>query len=397
MDFAMLPPEVNSGRIYAGPGSAPLTAVAAAWDGLADDLYSAANADRAVISELTNQVWSGPAATAMATAAAPFVEWTVATAAQAQQAAIQARVAAAAFDTAFAMTVPPPVITANRSLLQELIATNVLGQNFPLIAATEADYAEMWAQDATAMYSYAAASAAASTLTPFTAPEPVTKPAGLAAQVGALAQATGTPAGAASTQNVLSAMSRLLTEVPLALQQLAQGGAPEASGAGGPLSSLLSASPLQYLSLLTPYSATIATTRLGIQAAAFTKASAVAVPGAARTVGLTGPATQSDLSRPATDSAATPVSAQVGRAALAGGLSVPPTWATSVPADQVRPTRSATTLTSAASPLSAAPSPTGVISDMSMAPVLRSAAGSNSLARRARARTTVMVHYPSGG
>ena len=36
MDFAMLPPEVNSGRMYAGPGSGPMLAAAAAWDGLAD-------------------------------------------------------------------------------------------------------------------------------------------------------------------------------------------------------------------------------------------------------------------------------------------------------------------------------------------------------------------------
>ena len=76
------------------------------------------------------------------------------------------------------MTVPPPVIAANRSLLMTLIATNVLGQNTTAIAATETDYAEMWAQDAAAMYGYAGSSAAASTLTPFTSPPPTTNPAG---------------------------------------------------------------------------------------------------------------------------------------------------------------------------------------------------------------------------
>ena len=34
MDFAILPPEINSGRMYAGPGSGPMLAAAAAWDGL---------------------------------------------------------------------------------------------------------------------------------------------------------------------------------------------------------------------------------------------------------------------------------------------------------------------------------------------------------------------------
>ncbi|WP_264069201.1 PPE family protein, partial [Mycolicibacter terrae] len=33
MDFGMLPPEVNSGRMYVGPGSSPMMAAATAWDG----------------------------------------------------------------------------------------------------------------------------------------------------------------------------------------------------------------------------------------------------------------------------------------------------------------------------------------------------------------------------
>ena len=33
MDFAFLPPEINSGRMYDGPGSGPMLAAAAAWDG----------------------------------------------------------------------------------------------------------------------------------------------------------------------------------------------------------------------------------------------------------------------------------------------------------------------------------------------------------------------------
>ena len=49
----------------------------------------------------------------------------------------------------------------------------LLGQNTPAIAATEAQYAEMWAQDAAAMYGYAGSSAAASQLTSFIRPEQV--------------------------------------------------------------------------------------------------------------------------------------------------------------------------------------------------------------------------------
>ena len=53
------------------------------------------------------------------------------------------------------------MIAANRTQLASLVATNIFGQNTPAIAANEAQYGEMWAQDATAMYGYAANSAAA--------------------------------------------------------------------------------------------------------------------------------------------------------------------------------------------------------------------------------------------
>ncbi len=43
-----------------------------------------------------------------------------------------------------------------------LIATNLLGHNTPAIAATEAQYVEMWAQDVAAMFGYAASSSPSS-------------------------------------------------------------------------------------------------------------------------------------------------------------------------------------------------------------------------------------------
>jgi PPE-repeat protein len=399
MDFAMLPPEINSGRIYTGPGSGPIMAVATAWDALAEDLYATANSDQAVISELTSQAWSGPAAAAMASAAAPFTAWTAATAAQAQQAATQARAAAAAYEAAFALTVPPPVITANRSLLQALIATNFFGQNLPSIAATEADYAEMWAQDATTMYSYASASAAASTLTPITEPQPVTNPAGLTGQAAAVAHAASMPAGTANTQAVVSAMSRLLSAVPGTLQQLAQGTASGTATSGGGLSSLLATSPLEYLSLLTPYEASTGTARLGLQAASFTKASAGGVPsgGSTQAFGLASLPQPTAASGLTTGGASPPVVAQLGRAASAGGLSVPQNWATAAPVIQLQATPTTARLSSAA-PLAASQSPTGVFSDMNMAPASRRpTAGSTALGRRARRPAAVMVHHPSAG
>ena len=223
MDFAALPPEVNSGLMYSGPGAAPMMTAAASWDNLAVEMYSAASDYGSVIANLTSGPWRGTASASMAAAAAPYVSWMSTTAAQAEHAAGQAKAAASAYESAFTSTVPPPVIVANRALLASLISTNILGQNTPAIAATEAHYAEMWAQDAAAMYGYAGSSAAASTLTPFAGAPATTSTTGAAAQAATVAQATGT-----GTQSTLS---QLVTAMPAALQGLASPATSSGSGA----------------------------------------------------------------------------------------------------------------------------------------------------------------------
>lgn len=71
LDFGALPPEINSTRMYAGPGSAPMVAAAAAWDVLANGLETASRGYSAVIAQLEGESWTGSASAAMATAAAP--------------------------------------------------------------------------------------------------------------------------------------------------------------------------------------------------------------------------------------------------------------------------------------------------------------------------------------
>ncbi len=217
MDYGILPPEINSSRIYAGPGSGPMLAAASAWDGLAAELGSAASGHTAVISELTEGPWQGPASASMAAAATQYASWMSSAAAQAEQTASQAQAAAAAFEAAFAMTVPPAVVAANRAQLAALVATNVLGQNTPAIAVTEALYGEMWAQDAAAMYGYAGSSAAAATVTPFSSPPQTTSPAAAASQGGAVAQATASSAGTGAQ----STLTQVVSTLPNTLNQLA--------------------------------------------------------------------------------------------------------------------------------------------------------------------------------
>jgi len=195
MDFGAFPPEFNSGRMYAGPGSGPMMAAAAAWDEIAAELGVAASSYNSVVTELTSGPWVGPASASMLAAITPYVSWLNAMAAQAEETAGQGRAAAAAFEAAFAMTVPPPVIAANRVLLATLIATNFFGQNTPAIAATEAQYMEMWAQDAAAMYGYSAASMAAALLAPFATPPNTSTPEAGPDQAAAVAKAVAEPAG----------------------------------------------------------------------------------------------------------------------------------------------------------------------------------------------------------
>lgn len=225
IDYGALPPEVNSTRMYAGIGSGPMLAAAGAWDVLAQELSVTAAAVDMTIADLTSGPWRGPSATAMAAAALPFTTWFRATAAQAEQAGIQAKAAAAAFEAAFAMTVPPQMVFANRAQLMMLVATNFFGQNTPSIAATEAHYAAMWAQDAAAMYAYAGGSLAASQLSEFTSPPQTTNPAAQAGQATATTQAVGN-----------SATSQASSQALTAAQSLAQAGtatgAPTTPGAG---------------------------------------------------------------------------------------------------------------------------------------------------------------------
>jgi PPE-repeat protein len=336
LDFGVLAPEINSGRMYAGAGSGPLVAAAEAWAGLAAELGSTATSYRAVVAELTDAAWVGPSSISMTAAAAPYVAWMNTTAAQAEQTASQLTSAVAAYEAAFTATVPPPLIAANRALLASLVATNIVGQNTPAIAATEAQYAEMWAQDAAAMYGYAGASAAATTVSPFNPPPQTTNPAGTGSQAAAVKSATGTSAG--TTQNALS-------QVPNMLQSLASGGASQRilnvlkSPTSAALQNLiLDTGSTETFAITSPqFIATGVTNILGPTwtvagtlasetpaAAAAADASAVSAPPAAGLGSLAGSY--------GSGVGGAGVSAGLGQAASVGGLSVPQSWATASPA-----------------------------------------------------------------
>jgi len=192
-DFAGVPPDITSALMYAGAGAGPLMAAATAYNNLAAELSSTAAQWESLVTTLTTEQWTGPGSAAAATAAQPIVSWLTTSAAALEQAGAQAMASAAAYEAAFAATVPPPLIAANRSLLATLVATNFLGINTPAIMATEAQYAEMWVQDATMMATYQGASTAASVLQPVAPLTSAPNPAAPAVQGAAVANAA-TPA-----------------------------------------------------------------------------------------------------------------------------------------------------------------------------------------------------------
>ncbi|BBX62121.1 PPE family protein [Mycobacterium saskatchewanense] len=333
LDFAGLPPEVNSGRMYAGPGPAPLVMAATAWGALAAELNSAASSYQGVLSALTSGPWVGPSSMMMTSAVGPFVSWMSATAAQAKQTASQMESAVAAYEAALAATVPPPVIEVNRALLSALVATNVLGQNTPAIAATEAQYAEMWAQDAAAMYGYAGASAAATRLVPFNTPPQATNPAGSSSQSAAVTQATA----AAGESNAQSALSG----VPNLLQGLSSGFTLD----NNPLLDLLNSSPVQLFNSLSSLTVgpQILSEGLNFDAsgAMLTFAPPVATAWNPLISALTPPAAAASAASQVSGGSgagstlvgsSSPISAGVGEAASVGKLSVPASWGGASPA-----------------------------------------------------------------
>lgn len=339
-DFAVLPPEVNSTRIYTGPGPGPMLAAAVAWSAVAVELESAALGYSRAIVDLT-ATWQGPAALCMVGATAPVTAWLHTSAAAAEQTAAQATAAAGAFELAFATVVPPPVIAANRALLMTLVATNFFGQNTPAIAATESHYLQMWIQDAVAMYTYAGSSAAASPLNAFATPPQHTNPAALGAQAAAVAHAAAAVSGAQPTT-----LPQLMATTPSVLQQLA---AP-------PM--VTSPTLLDYLEHVPNLINTMLSTNNAVASV--------------RSIDITNQRLAFQATRdpaPPLLVAAPAVTAESGAAPSIGGLSVPASWGCQPPA--VRPMALALPTSGAPPPPAATPMPGGTFAPAGLAALQR--------------------------
>ncbi|OBK13751.1 PPE family protein [Mycobacterium sp. 1245852.3] len=201
------PPEVTSTLIHTGPGAGSLIEAAGAWQRVAVELENSVSTYASTLSSLIES-WDGPSATAMLQSVQPYLLWLRETAQQSAQLATSAEAAASAFTAARASIVPPAVVTANRTRLAQLLATNRFGTNTAAIAETENEYQTMWANNSAAMSRYQASSSQATTqLSKFSSPLPDTSPDGTANQEAAVMTAQEDAAGSGSTGSILDALS----------------------------------------------------------------------------------------------------------------------------------------------------------------------------------------------
>ncbi|OBA62976.1 hypothetical protein A5647_06540 [Mycobacterium sp. 1100029.7] len=323
LDFAFLPPEINSALMYGGAGAGPLLAAAAAWDGLAADMWASASSFDSVISGLTNGQWMGPSSEAMAQAAGPYLQWLHSAAAHASMSAMQARVAAMSYESAFAATVPPAAVAANRVRLMMLIATNILGQNTAAIAATEFEYIEMWLQDVMAMFGYHAGAQSVMSALPSISSAPsslaglLTTPlSSLASQFAGALSSVGGQIFGPGFSSAVGAIQSALTQVGSIVSS-------------APVSSLMSVAQIGMYPASALMPPMVAMAQGSAPVTSLAGATNVAAANASQYVGSTAPAMRALSGDGGWGSS---ISASLGRARLVGAISVPPMWQGSTPA-----------------------------------------------------------------
>ncbi|BAX95047.1 PPE family protein [Mycobacterium shigaense] len=184
-----MPPELNTARLMAGAGPAPMLQAAAGWTALGAALDAQAAELAASLASL-KAVWTGAGSDRAIAAATPMITWLQTAAQLARKRAMQAEAQAAAYTKALAMTPSLPEIAVNHITHTVLTATNFFGINTMPIGFNEADYfVRMWNQAGGAMDIYAAETMVNTVFEPLPAMKPIVVP-GVGEAVAA--QALGT-------------------------------------------------------------------------------------------------------------------------------------------------------------------------------------------------------------
>lgn len=186
-----MPPELNTARLMAGAGPAPMLQAAAGWESLGAALEAQATELSAALVALKAS-WTGMGSDRAVAAATPMVAWLQTAAQYAQQRAMRAAAQAAAYVKALGTTPSLPEIATNHITHAVLTATNFLGINMVPIGMNETDYfVRMWNQAGTAMDIYAAETVANTAFEPLPPAKPILQP-GAAASEAVAAGAVAT-------------------------------------------------------------------------------------------------------------------------------------------------------------------------------------------------------------
>ncbi|ODQ94645.1 PPE family protein [Mycolicibacterium holsaticum] len=193
-----MPPELNTVRLMAGAGPAPMLQAAAGWEVLAVFLETQADELAASLTALAS-AWSGSASERAVAATMPMVVWLRTVSAQAQKRALQATAQANSYSLAMVTTPPLVEIEQNHVTHAVLEATNFLGINTVPIGLNEFDYfVRMWNQAAGAMDVYQAETALNMLFEPIMPMKPIVIPGvGEGAAAAALGQAAAMAPAAA--------------------------------------------------------------------------------------------------------------------------------------------------------------------------------------------------------
>nr|WP_319452974.1 MULTISPECIES: PPE family protein [unclassified Mycobacterium] len=193
-----MPPELNTGRLMAGAGPAPMLQAAAGWEAFAILLETQADELMASLAALTS-AWSGSASERAVSATMPMVVWLRTTSMQAQKRAMQAIAQANSYALALATTPPLVEIEQNHITHGILEGTNFFGINTIPIGLNEADYLiRMWNQAAFVMDAYQMETTANTLFEPILPMTPIVIPGvGEGTASGAIGQVAAMAPGAA--------------------------------------------------------------------------------------------------------------------------------------------------------------------------------------------------------
>lgn len=181
------PPELNSGVIETGSTQATWMAASAAWMGLAEAAMTAmAITGTQMVASTTSM--SGIRSMTHEAATPPFLSWLAAMAGIAFKQSAVAGVVAESYTMTRSSMIPSVQSITNRLNEHAAEATNIFGQNTPLIGELNAEYGEYTAQNATLGSTYGEVITAATLPTPIPPPPPL----------GNLARAAGEAASSMS-------------------------------------------------------------------------------------------------------------------------------------------------------------------------------------------------------